>query len=286
MESDIINAYGSSRLVELKINEKTLMTPTYFPAISSFGTNFSFDYLIKLLMFHRYPRLLISAYDWYFLPKKLRNEVQQDLMKYSREGFVFLDSGAFESYWKKDEEWKHGLHKEALSTAIFDFYTSLDIFLKTKSKKHLERTIKAILHSSDLCEKPGFLPIIHGTPDDLVLITKDLVHNHSKLCDSIAVSERDCGDGIIEKTRTIKTIRRILDTRKGNGTSSTSSLTLYGEPHTGSAGVPSGTPQKCLYSHRSTTEVYSSVRLTMSSYLCAGIMFIKMRTFTAKTVSS
>src|SRR3990170_4321846 len=103
MESKVVSdSAGFSRVIELVINGKTLVTPTYFPAISSFGIKHSFRSLVSLFLYYKFPRVLISAYDWHFLPSKTRNEISPDIEKYRLDSFVFMDSGIFESYWKTD----------------------------------------------------------------------------------------------------------------------------------------------------------------------------------------
>jgi hypothetical protein len=231
MKSEVIGeSDGFSRLIEIEIDGKTLMTPTYFPAISSFGIKYSFSSLISLFLVHKYPRVLISAYDWYFLSSQIREEIRKEISEYSIDSFIFLDSGVFESFWRADKRWNHKLHKAAMSTARFDFYSSYDVLPQGKSKNFLQKTIKGIVDSRNLSEKGGFFPIIHGCPDELVLATEKLTRNYPKLCNFIAISERDCGEGIIEKARTIKRIRKALDAGTKNNRSRILHILGCGDP--------------------------------------------------------
>lgn len=54
-----------ARITEIVIRGRELRTPSYFPSISSYGVKFSMRDTLYLLKFHKYPRLLISAYDLY-----------------------------------------------------------------------------------------------------------------------------------------------------------------------------------------------------------------------------
>ena len=212
MKSTVVGkSAGSSRLIELIINNKTLLAPTYFPAISSFGIKYSFSSLLSLFLYYKFPRVLISAYDWYFLPDETRNETLSELEKYRLDSFVFMDSGIFESYWKDDKRWKIKLHQETLAESTFDLHTSFDILPSQNCKDFVNETIDAAICSREQCDKAGFIPVIHGNPDEVLLITKRLVKSRPDLCNFIALPERDCGESIMEKAHTIHEIRKIMD---------------------------------------------------------------------------
>lgn len=204
-----------SRVAEVSINQKTLITPTYFPAVSSHGIKYPPCSLVHLLTTYSYPRLLISTYDLNFLDKEEKEQLLREISEYQKRGsFVFLDSGVYESYWKANSEWTYDSYKTSISKMKFDFYSSFDILPSPKNRagQFERKTFESILASRSLSNKPGFVPILHGSnPDQLVSLLSRFVNMHPDLCEMIAVAERDCGKDIVEKARTIRKIRQVLD---------------------------------------------------------------------------
>jgi len=201
-----------SRTAEISIKQKKLMTPAYFPAISSYGTKYSFQALSHLLTVYSYPRLLISAYDIQFFEEK--EQLLREISEYSKRCFVFLDSGVYESSWTADSKWTYDLYRKIASHVDFDFYTSFDILpcAKDTTEEFTKRTFEMILASYRLSNKVGFIPVLHGLePDQLLSLVKKFVKKYPNLCGIIAVPERDCGQDIVEKARTIIKIRKLLD---------------------------------------------------------------------------
>lgn len=207
MESKVVcTSAGSSRQIELIVEGKPLITPTYFPAISSFDVKYSFRSLIR--HFTYYPRVLISAYDLYFLPNKIRDEIYAGIGKIP---FIFLDSGIFEASRKADKRWKIELYTNVMSKIKFDFHSSFDLLPTKSCRNFVKKTIDGILRSREQCNKAGFVPIVHGSPNGLLHAIEKLTKNHPDLCNFVAVAERDCGDSVIEQARTVHRIRNLLD---------------------------------------------------------------------------
>lgn len=204
----------SSRVLEITLHGKELSTPTYFPAISSYGIKFSFRDLLYLLKAHRFPRVLISAYDLHHMRDNERRNVLRLIKSYRKKGFVFLDSGLFESSWKRDDSWSVSSYKTILSWAEFDVYSSFDIY-KDDKKSHQEfknETFSSVLESSVFLNDVLFFPILHeSSPTLLLKLVEEFVENHPDMCSSIAVAERDIGKGIQERAETIVELRRILN---------------------------------------------------------------------------
>ena len=210
----IYESKAFSRITELEIDSKRLVTPTYFPAVSSYGIKYSFCGLVRLLTAYSYPRILVSAYDFNLLADKNKRELSHEISEYLKRGcFVFLDSGIFESYWKADTKWTYDLYKASMSQIDFDFYTSFDVLPDTRDSRKFEKeTFERILASRSLTNKPGFVPILHGvSPNRLVSLVTKFVETYPDLSNLIALPERDCGDDIIEKARTVMRIRKVLD---------------------------------------------------------------------------
>jgi queuine/archaeosine tRNA-ribosyltransferase len=203
-----------SRIAEIEIDSKRLVTPAYFPAVSSYGIKYSFCSLVRLLTTYSYPRILVSAYDFNLLADKNKLGLSYEISEYLKKGcFVFLDSGIFESYWKADTKWTYDLYKASMSQIGFDFYTSFDVLPDTRDSRKFEKeTFERILASRSLTNKLGFVPILHGaSPNRLVSLVTKFVKTYPDLSNFIALPERDCGDDVIEKARTVMRIRKVLN---------------------------------------------------------------------------
>jgi len=228
MESKVVHASaGSSRQIDLTIpgKEDPLVTPTYFPAISSYDVSYSFRSLIR--HFKHYPRVLISAYDLYFLRPKIREEINAEIAGIP---LVFLDSGVFEASRKADKRWNRELHKNVMSEIKFDFWSSFDVLPTKSSGDFAKKTIDGILSSKEQCDKEGFVPIVHGSPRGLISIIDELTKHHPDLCNFVAVAERDCGASILEKARTVLKIRKLLDSGEQHNQSRILHLLGCGDP--------------------------------------------------------
>ncbi len=213
--SDIMyRSDGKSRVTAISIDAKSLVTPTYFPAISSFGVKHRVDSLFDLLVDYSYPRLLISAYDIHSMDTTKRKRLASQIKQYMKQSFVFVDSGRFESWWYKDSGWNFELFSETLKKIEYDFYASLDVFpsFQTRSQGYVDAVLNSIESSRAISSSPGFIAVFHGsTPIELVSIIEKTLEKVKNLSGIIALPERDCGVSIIDKVQTISKIRKLLD---------------------------------------------------------------------------
>jgi queuine/archaeosine tRNA-ribosyltransferase len=207
---------GLSRVTEIVISGRKLPTPSYFPSISSYGVKFSMRDMLYLLKFHKYPRLLLSAYDLHNSEPREKTKLMSIINGYREKGFLFMDSGLYESSWRKDPNWDMNSYKSLLSQIQFDLYTSFDVLPEIKKKETEEefkdKTFKNMLESSVFQNDNLFIAIVHGSsPDTLVSLVGELVKGHPNLCGAVAIAERDCGYNILERAGTISEIRRTLN---------------------------------------------------------------------------
>jgi len=205
-----------SRATEIVIRGKKLLTPSYFPSISSYGVKFSMRDMLYLLRFHKYPRLLLSAYDLHNSEPREKTKLMSIIKDYREKGFLFMDSGLYESSWRKDPNWDMTSYKSLLSQIQFDLYTSFDVLPETKKKEKEEdfkdKTFKNVLESSVFQNDNLFIAIMHGaSPEALVSLVGELVKRQPNLCGAVAIAERDCGYSILERAGTISEIRRTLN---------------------------------------------------------------------------
>lgn len=210
---------GLSRVSAISLNHKTLVTPTYFPAISTVGNKHGVVNLAQLLVDYKFPQFLISAYDLHELKSKERKSVYEMLLRYVDESILFLDSGKFESHWLGDSSWSLKSYRKVTGTAPFDIYTSLDLFqlVNNVSEGIVETAVKRIENSRKSAGLSGFTPIIHGvTPNALVSMVEGILNKLPFDCEMIAVPERDCGRNILEKAITVARIRQKIGDVQGD----------------------------------------------------------------------
>jgi len=226
-----------SRVTKISLGGKNLATPAYFPAISSAGVGYPADALIRLVVTTKYPRLLVSAYDIHRISTEGNPTPLFQLGKFSMQGsFLLLDSGFFESYWKGDKTWTFESYAKAVSEVPCDLYFSLDVFPDSSRSEQdfFAETCKKIIHSCNVSNSAQCIPILHGLNSrQLIAVVERFVQENPDRLGMVAVSERDCGFTLLERARTIATIRNALDSQnKGNilhilGCGNPISLLLY-----------------------------------------------------------
>lgn len=210
---------GLSSIGTIRLGNKQLIAPTYFPAVSSFGVKHRLRLLYRLLDSCS-PLLFVSAYDVYNAAPELSSYIKTLVRKHQKGGgFVFADSGQYEGYWKKDKPWEYENYRDTLQALSFDFYTNFDLFPKDEETldSYEKRAFSMIMKCESLSKDSQFIPILHAqNPSELVSITKRLVTEFPNLCSIIAVPERDCGGSILQKANTIARIRMELNQRDGD----------------------------------------------------------------------
>lgn len=208
-ESEIL-----SRVLSIQLNGKRLLTPTYFPAISSFGIKFPFKDLLNLIYRQEYPRVLVSAYDLYFMKPKQKQKALSILKNYKKNGFLFLDSGLFESSGAKFPKWDFSSYKSILSEASFDIYSSFDVYKKrlTSYEEFRKSTYAHILESSIFQNGVAFFAVLHASsPAELIKLVREFVIEYPNFCARLSIAERDTGKSLQERARTIAKIRNELN---------------------------------------------------------------------------
>jgi len=203
-----------SRVLEVTLNSKTLVTPTYFPSISSYGSKYPFFYLLQILSSYSYPRILISAYDIHNLSITDDQITSKILKNYISKSFVFLDSGIYESQGFKDSTWTFDSYLRIIKLKKYDFFSSFDSYpsIKMNSGGLTDSTLKNIQQTLNITDNPGLVSIIHGLhPKLLFSILKKVLDKQSESFHTIAVSEDDCGATLFERIQTITRLRKLLN---------------------------------------------------------------------------
>jgi queuine/archaeosine tRNA-ribosyltransferase len=226
-----------ARVLKLSKGKKVLSTPTYFPAISGSRINHPFELLLATILKSSYPRVLISAYDFSKITGKTLDKRIGEMSNYYRNGgFVFLDSGLFESYWNKDETWSFEDYKKYVKKIDSDLYSAHDQLAGPglPSSKLFKLTLSKISKSMSLDRNSHCVPIAHGSePRELIQNALNVSEKFPKDTQIIAVAERDCGRTMAERAITIlklvKAIRKKNDSRALHilGCGNPISLALY-----------------------------------------------------------
>jgi len=100
------------RLTELSFGSKILRTPTYFPAISSVEKFQDIQSLLKFIINSSYPQMLISSFDYHYYFKNDK-KIINNLKKYSKNHFLFVDSGGYEKYWI-NKKWERKVYEKII----------------------------------------------------------------------------------------------------------------------------------------------------------------------------
>ncbi|HXG74088.1 MAG TPA: hypothetical protein VNK44_04660 [Candidatus Nitrosotenuis sp.] len=209
------NGSYNSRVLQIEIDQKQLVTPTYFPSISSVATRLPMEPLIQSIVRSGYPRLLVSAYDLASLSRHNYNRISKMLTRFSKENnFLLTDSGSFESYWFQDKRWNFKKYSTIINKTKSDFFTSFDDIPDSHADYSdiLRLTHQNAKKSSKLMNDNHCITICHGqSPEQLQTLVKKLTANNAELCRVIAIPERSCGKTLQDKIKTIQKIRRILN---------------------------------------------------------------------------
>jgi queuine/archaeosine tRNA-ribosyltransferase len=208
----IARSEDPSRVLKVSVGSKTLVTPTYFPALSGVMIQHSTAAIAQLITNHSYPRMLVSAYD--LSPKKspdatkLLNIVERFQ---ATGGFLMMDSGWYESSWLKDSQWNQERLRKTLREVESDLYFGFDVILHGL-RRNLENAARHVLSSTQMGSKREFVPVFHARdPQTLVAFIRMFEKKHPDAVKAIAVSQRECGNNFEEKAGTIRRIRSILN---------------------------------------------------------------------------
>ena len=198
------------RNMELCIAQTTLPLPCFFPSISSVKTNLlPVDYL-ELLIAAGHSPFLMSAYDIAHCVDSHSSRISAALAQSRKDSSVILmDSGNYESYWKNDKSWRPDNFHHIVSSNhhnicfCYDNQQPPDV-----SQSIIEEVVAGVLRDQEHA-LGTVVPIVHGNPALLPEATFRIAEQLYPLL--LAVPERVLGEGIIERTRTVRRIRDALN---------------------------------------------------------------------------
>lgn len=224
---------GNERALNLK--KKVLLAPSMIFSISSFETQIEPDASLELLQVVQPPAVLVSAYDL-IRPEVARTESGRIISKpkisnfaaikklHSNGATIFLDSGNYEAMRYKDKEWKNKENRlsEIRDLIPFDLAFTHDRLPQqtTINKASVQKRVNAVVKEYErdrkllACE---IAPIIHAP---VLSGNRYYTRILPEICagvvnainpQMIAIAERELGDGLMERVKTVATIRKMLN---------------------------------------------------------------------------
>ena len=195
--------------MELYIAQTALPLPCFFPSVSSVKTNLMPVDYVELLDTAAHPLFLVSAYDVFKCTVGQRQRFDAALARSKERGSVILmDSGKYEGFWKDDRNWQPGEFHEIASTTHHHLCFCYDNQEPQGDSLSISQDVVASVLRDQEHALGTVAPIVHGAaallPDAARIVAEEL-------CPILlAVPERALGDGIVERTRTVKNIREAL----------------------------------------------------------------------------
>lgn len=218
---------GVVRPQELKVRGKTLRLPAFVFSLSSHETQVSPKDGAMLLQMLEPSTALISAYDiWKYYPTDRDFHTNVEKMNASQ-GVLFMDSGNYEAYRKNDryssrnnpDGWRRGYFREVAAKVSPDIAFSFD---RIDPEGTIEEIIKQIVDDFTKDNKAlqprdfELCPIIHlpkKFEGNLASCAAQIVSGVARDIDPImlAIPERELGDGLLERVKTVRDIRKALN---------------------------------------------------------------------------
>jgi queuine/archaeosine tRNA-ribosyltransferase len=199
-----------TRNFELCIAQTVVQLPCFFPSVSSVKTNLMPVDYVELLNAAAHPLFLVSAYDIANSQAEHRTRLDAALNRSKKDGTaILMDSGNYEEFWKGDLAWDTaGLH-EIVRTSAHDLCFCYD----NQEPPNTAEAIANDVVSSVLRDQEHSLgtvaPIVHGGPELLAVAAQQVAEQLYPVI--LAVPERALGEGIVKRTRTVRSIRKALD---------------------------------------------------------------------------
>jgi len=214
------------RISTLELHGKTLQLPSFVFSLSSHETQISPKDGVNLFQFLQPAAGLISAYDsWkYYNNDRTFKSTVNKVCKSS--SVLFLDSGNYEASRKNDHHSKtnkDGWHRDSFRQVASELSPDIVFaFDDTNPKGGMEKVAASIIsnfradESAITLQENSLCPIIHlprkfeGTVSECAsdIITK-VVSSLDPIM--VAIPERELGDGLFERAKTVRDIRRTLD---------------------------------------------------------------------------
>lgn len=205
------NGKNNSRVCTIQVNSKKFLTPFYFPSITSAETRSDITDLIRFIVDVGYPSILVSCFDVQQLMKSNVLEVMKINEFYKNGGIVLLDSGEFENF-HFDGNWSFEQYELIVKKMESDFFTSFDKSTIGMEQPEINNfSEEYIPKSQKISTTKSCIAICHGEDSSKINDSVKNILGKIKNLQIIAITERGCGDTLIEQCETIKKIRQTID---------------------------------------------------------------------------
>ncbi|HEY1265194.1 MAG TPA: toll/interleukin-1 receptor domain-containing protein, partial [Terriglobales bacterium] len=206
------------REFSLKAGSGSFPLPLFFHSVSSHETALHPEAALQALSLYRPDALLVSAYDVINTDKTRRDKIISHLHSCRSAGIlVLMDSGNYEAFRKHDKTWKtEQLHK-AFKITPHDIAFCFDDLNPPNTVDGVVRGVTRSISRSTKSATAPVLPIVHAPRNSKGNIIFDLIPQCIKKVsrelrpELVAIPERELGDGILTRARTVFLIRRALD---------------------------------------------------------------------------
>lgn len=201
----------TARCLDVCIDQTILSLPAFFPSVSSVKTNLAPVDYVELLVAANHPSFLTSAYDLFHCSDSECSRMDAALAQSRKNKVVTLmDSGNYEKYWHDAMDWKREKFHEVVGRTYHPLCFCYDDQQPPNTSELIVADVLEGIARDQECALGTVAPIVHGSlqllPDAVAKVAKQL---RPPL---IAVPERELGNGILERTQTVRNIREALNT--------------------------------------------------------------------------
>ena len=194
---------------DLPIAGWSVALPNFVPSVSSVRTKASVLECLTLLVGRGGP-FLLSAFDVAQCTEGVQQQVVQLLQRQRRNGGgIFLDSGTYESQWRKETEWNASTFDEIVSEVPHDYRFVYDSHYPPETAQAIAEDVEERVVQAQECGEGTVIPIVHGRPS----VIREAVYLTARAVEPmvLAVPERRLGHGVIDRARMIRRIRLSLN---------------------------------------------------------------------------
>ena len=200
----------SERATDLSFGDCTVSLPCFVPSVSSVKCPLPPVAYVEILAAVQHSQFLVSAYDVAHASPEEREQFERLMSEADDSGcVVFLDSGNYERYWKADPVWTARCFREVAASLNYTLGFCYDNLQPADSPAAIARDVVKRVLADQGCATPIIAPIVHGPRESLAEATCRVAMALSPRI--VAVPERRLGDGVLQRMRTLRSLRRSLD---------------------------------------------------------------------------
>lgn len=201
-----------ARPEEIVLGDARLLTPVFFPSISTVKTALRpAEYLATLHSLRELNgQFLVSAFD---LGRSGNDDELAQWLAAAQEAgaTVLMDSGNYESYWKDEQAaWGQADFHDVLRCFSCSFAFGFDEQNPPMDDDaHVQLVVERWRYDQAAAGNRIIVPIVHGTAEALPSLCARIAQETQ--VPMIAVAERRLGDGVFERTRSVVALREKLN---------------------------------------------------------------------------